>query len=98
MPMAATVAAAIAWNAGCGNSVSVLVGQFGVNNGAGVTRMADRIRTQAWLWEGDAPLRADGTAERCTHPHTHARLRIRARFRIRFRVRVRVRVGVRGRA
>ena len=98
MPKAATVAAAIAWNAGCGNSVSVITDQFGVNNRAGVTRIADRIRTQAWLWEGDAPLRADGTAERCTHPHTHARLRIRARFRIRFRVRVRVRVGVRGRA
>ena len=74
LPKAATVAAAIAWNAGCGNSVSVLIGQFGVNNGAGVTRMADRIRTQAWLWEGGSPpLRADCTAERCAHTHTHTR-------------------------
>ena len=74
LPKATTVAAAIAWNAGCGNSVSVIVDQFGVNNRAGVTRMADRIRTQAWLWEGGSPpLRADCTAERCAHTHTHTR-------------------------
>ena len=72
LPNATTVAAAIAWNAGCGNSVSAIVDQFGVNNRAGVARMAERIRAQAWLWEGDcSPLCADGTAERCAHTHTH---------------------------
>jgi hypothetical protein len=48
----------------------VIMERFGVNNQAGVCQIADRIRTQAWLWEGGAPLCADGTAERCTHTRT----------------------------
>ena len=76
MPLAATVAAAIACNAGCGNSVSVIMDRFGATNQTSVCQIADRIRTQAWLWEGDAPLCADRTAERCTHTHTHAGLEL----------------------
>ena len=70
LPLAATVAAAIACNAGCGNSVSVIMDRFGATNQTSVCQIADRIRTQAWLWEGDAPLCADRTAERCTALHT----------------------------
>ena len=99
LPMAMTVAAAIACNAGCGNSISVMMDRFGVTNRASVSQIADRIRTQAWLWEGGSPLcGADGIGDdRCTHTHTR-RLRIRARVRFRVRVRVRARAGARARA
>ena len=46
LPKAKTVAAAIAWNAGCGNSVSVTKSRFGVSNSASVSQIANRIEEQ----------------------------------------------------
>ena len=46
LPKAKTVAAAIAWNAGCGRSASVIMSRFGVTNQASLSQIADRLEEQ----------------------------------------------------
>ena len=60
-PQAATVAAALAFNAGCGAGITAMARAFKLeNNIAGVRRLADRLATRAYLWEAGAEASAAG--------------------------------------
>ena len=53
IPQSATVAAALAFNAGCGRTVQAMARRFNIgSNGVGVRNLADRLAARAWIWEG----------------------------------------------
>jgi len=53
IPQPATVAAALAFNAGCGRNVHAMARRFYIgSNGVGVRNLADRLAARAWIWEG----------------------------------------------
>ena len=71
IPQSATVAAALAFNAGCGRTVQAMARRFNIgSNGVGVRNLADRLA--AWIWDGHAWIWEGGdggsSAAACSSP------------------------------